>query len=86
MHDNNRLIILTGPKKEGLTKVTEKEVIDLLDSVKNADIADYEDEAVRDDLMPVKPEKGSITSKEVNNLDKINETTTITLSNGAKVT
>ncbi|MBC2845753.1 M16 family metallopeptidase [Winogradskyella flava] len=86
LHDDNRLVVLTGPKKDGLTKVTEKEVIDLLESVKKADIKDYEDEAVRDELMPVKPTKGSITKKEVNNEGQINETTTLTLSNGAKVT
>jgi len=85
LHDDNRLIILTGPKKEGLTKVTEKEVIDLLESVKKADIKDYEDEAVREELMPVKPKKGSIIKTEVMNAGKINETTVLTLSNGAKV-
>ena len=85
LHDDNRLVVLTGPKKEGLKKVTEKEVINLLDNIKKADIADYEDEAVRENLMPVKPKKGSIASVEVNNKEKINETTTITLSNGAKI-
>lgn len=85
LHDDNRLVVLTGPKKDGLTKVTEKEVIDLLDSVKSGDIKDYEDEAVRSELMANKPAKGSIASVEVNNADKLNETTTITLSNGAKV-
>ncbi|MDG5491522.1 pitrilysin family protein [Psychroserpens sp. SPM9] len=85
LHDDNRLVVLTGPKKEGLTKVTEKEVIDLLDSVKNSDIEGYEDEAVRSELMPNKPTKGSITNTEVNNQGQINETTTLTLSNGAKV-
>lgn len=86
LHNDNRLVLLTGPKKEGLTKVTEKEVIDLLESVQKADIKDYEDEAVREDLMPVKPIKGSIVNKTVLNELKINETTTLTLSNGAKVT
>ncbi|MEH6538056.1 MAG: insulinase family protein [Psychroserpens sp.] len=86
LHDDNRLVVLTGPKKEGLTKVTEKEVIDLLDSVKNSDIDGYEDEAVRSELMASKPNKGSIASVDVNNKGKLNETTTITLSNGAKIT
>lgn len=86
LHDDNRLVVLTGPKKEGLKKVTEKEVIDLLDSVKKADIKDYEDEAVREELMAVKPKKGSVTGKFVNNEGKLNETTTLVLSNGAKIT
>ncbi|WP_111683617.1 M16 family metallopeptidase [Winogradskyella tangerina] len=86
LHDDNRLVILTGPKKEGLTKVTEQEVIDLLDAVKKADIEDYKDEEVREELMPVKPTKGSIVNKTINHEGQINETTTLTLSNGAKVT
>jgi zinc protease len=86
LHDDNRLVILTGPKKDGLTKVTEKEVIDLLNAVKKADLKDYEDEAVRSELMSVKPVKGSVAKKDVTNEGKINETTTLTLSNGAKVT
>lgn len=85
LHDDNRLVILTGPKKEGLKKVTEQEVIDLLDSVKKSDIKDYEDEAVREELMPIKPAKGSIANKELVNEGKINETTILTLSNGAKI-
>ncbi|WP_299521296.1 M16 family metallopeptidase, partial [Winogradskyella sp.] len=86
LHDDNRLVILTGPKKEGLTKVTEQQVIDLLESVKKADIEDYKDEAVREELMPVKPAKGSIADKTINNEGQMNETTTLTLSNGAKIT
>ncbi|EDP70288.1 putative zinc protease [Flavobacteriales bacterium ALC-1] len=86
LHDDNRLVILTGPKKDNLKKVTEQEVIDLLDEVKKSDIKDYEDEAVRENLMSVKPNKGSITGVKVNNHEKINETVTISLSNGAKVT
>ncbi|WP_418639226.1 M16 family metallopeptidase [Winogradskyella sp.] len=85
LHDDNRLVILTGPKKKGLKKVTEQEVIDLLKSVEKAEIKDYEDEAVREHLMPIKPKKGSIIKKEVSNEGQINETTTLTLSNGAKV-
>ncbi|WP_298899928.1 pitrilysin family protein [uncultured Psychroserpens sp.] len=86
LHDDNRLVVLTGPKKDGLTKVTEKEVIDLLDSVKNAELKGYEDEEVRSELMANKPAKGSISNVTVNNKGKLNETTTMTLSNGAKVT
>lgn len=86
LHDDNRLVVLTGPKKEGLTKVTEQEVIDLLETVKSAKIEDYEDEAVRAEMMAIKPTKGSIVDMTVNNPKKPNETVTLTLSNGAKVT
>ncbi|WP_417871243.1 M16 family metallopeptidase [Winogradskyella sp.] len=86
LHDDNRLVILTGPKKDGLKKVTEQEVIDLLNKVESADIEDYEDEAVREELMPVKPKKGSIVQQTTNNEGKLNETKTFVLSNGAKIT
>ncbi|RNC84849.1 MAG: insulinase family protein [Winogradskyella sp.] len=86
LHDDNRLVILTGPKKEGLTKVTEQEVINLLDSVKKSDIQDYEDESVRSEMMVTKPTKGSIIETILNNEGKPIETTTLILSNGAKVT
>ncbi|GGI57175.1 M16 family metallopeptidase [Winogradskyella haliclonae] len=85
LHDDNRLVVLTGPKKEGLKKVTEEEVIALLDEVKKSDVSDYEDEAVRSEMMTTKPAKGSIVDMTINNHEKINETITLTLSNGAKV-
>lgn len=85
LHDDNRLVVLTGPKKEGLIKVTEAEVVNLLNEVKSADIKDYQDGAVRSKLMVNKPTKGSIVEKVVNNAGKLNETTKLTLSNGAKV-
>lgn len=85
LHDNNRLVVLTGPKKDGLKKVTEEEVIALLDEVKTSEIKDYEDEAVRSEMMSVKPSKGSIVDMTVKNHGKLNETVTLVLSNGAKV-
>jgi zinc protease len=86
LHEDNRVVILTGPKKEGLTKVKEEEVIALLEEVETADIKDYEDEAVRSEMMEVKPEKGSIVSEETLFEGQINEIKRFTLSNGATVT
>ncbi|MDX1314087.1 MAG: insulinase family protein [Eudoraea sp.] len=83
LHDDNRVIVITGPEKEGLTQVTEEEVKSLLEAVKTAEIAPYQDEEVRDNLIEKMPSPGSIVSTEVNS-DL--EVTTITLSNGAKVT
>lgn len=83
LHDDNRVIVLTGAKKEGLVEVTEDEVKTLLASVQSADIADYEDEAVRTSLIEKLPEAGKVTSSKKN--DAINATT-LTLSNGATVT
>lgn len=83
LHDNNRVIVLTGPEKEGLKKVTEAEVLTLLEDIKNSTIEPYKDEAVRDNLIETPPTAGSIVNEEVN--DKL-DFKTFTLSNGATVT
>jgi len=83
LHDDNRVIVITGPEKEGLKKVTEQEVKDLLKSVKEKELKPYEDEEVASSLITKLPPMGSIVNKETNaDLG----TTTLTLSNGAKVT
>jgi len=55
----------------------------LLKSIENAEIEPYKDEAVAESLMTTMPKKGSIAKTESN---KKLGTTTLTLSNGAKVT
>ena len=83
IHDDNRVIVMTGPKKEGLEMVTEEEVRTLLETVKTAEIAPYQDAAVRSELIETLPAPGRIVKSETNpDLDF----TTLTLSNGAKVT
>ncbi|NER12131.1 insulinase family protein [Leptobacterium flavescens] len=82
LHDDNRTVILTGPEKDGLKKVTKDEVSALLKEVQTADIKPYEDGNTRTQLMTSLPSKGNITSRETN--DKLG-ITTLTLSNGAKV-
>lgn len=81
--DENRVIILTGPEKEGLKEVTEQDVKDLLESIDNADIQPYSDEEVASSFITNLPSKGSVTDYAVN--DEL-DTKTLTLSNGAKVT
>tara|TARA_R100000935_G_scaffold1439_1_gene4646 strand:- start:213007 stop:215841 length:2835 start_codon:yes stop_codon:yes gene_type:complete len=82
IHDDNRVIILTGPEKEDLKKVTEAEVLTLLKDVQNSKIEPYKDNLVRQELVEnLKPE-GSITKTET---DAKLGVTTLTLSNGAKV-
>ncbi|PHQ28085.1 M16 family metallopeptidase [Leeuwenhoekiella nanhaiensis] len=83
IHPDNRVIILTGPEKEGLELVKEDEVLALLEEVENAELTAYEDEAVRSELLETKPQAGTIVSEETNaDLDY----KSFTLSNGAKVT
>ncbi|WP_452219663.1 M16 family metallopeptidase [Lacinutrix salivirga] len=81
--DKNRVIVLTGPEKEGVKKVTEAEVRALIKEVENAKLEPYQDKAIASSLMTTIPKKGSIV-KTTKNSDV--GTTTLTLSNGAKVT
>ncbi|WP_299226306.1 pitrilysin family protein [uncultured Psychroserpens sp.] len=81
--DENRVIVLTGPEKEGMTKVTEDEVRSLLESVKSTKLEPYEDKEVAESLITNLPAMGTITDYKKD--DELG-TTTLTLSNGAKVT
>ncbi len=83
IHDDNRVIILTGPEKEGLTPATETEVLALLEGIKTSNIEAYKDSEIRENLVENILKEGSITNTERNDLI---DATTFTLSNGATVT
>ena len=80
--EDNRVIILTGPEKEGLKKVTEQQVLDAL-KVNADELKPYEDAAVASSLIRNEVKPGTIVSRESNT--KIG-TKTLLLSNGVKVT
>jgi zinc protease len=80
--EDNRVVVITAPEKAGLKKVTEQEVLAAL-NVNTADLKPYEDKAVAESLLKNAPTPGTIVSKVKD--DKIGSTT-LTLSNGAKVT
>ncbi|OYU83475.1 MAG: peptidase M16 [Flavobacterium sp. BFFFF2] len=80
--DENRVIVLTGPEKEGVKKPTELEVKQAIQIDENA-ITPYEDKAVVASLLKAEPKAGSIVSTAEN---KVVGTTTFILSNGAKLT
>jgi zinc protease len=80
--DDNRVVIITAPEKEGLKKVTEQEVLNAL-AVNSDEIKPYEESAATVALLRNEIKPGSIVKKETN--PKIG-TTTLFLSNGAKVT
>ncbi|QYA26997.1 insulinase family protein [Gramella sp. MT6] len=82
IHDENRVIVLTGPAKESIKQVTEEEVLAVLNEVENSEIAEYSYEEVRENLITEMPTAGSI--KEVKANDELGFNTLI-LSNGAKV-
>ena len=83
LHDDNRVVVLTGPKKEGLKQVTEEEVRTLLKDVTTADIKAYQDEEVRSSLMEKMPTPGTVEESTSN--PELG-TTTLKLSNGATLT
>jgi len=82
LHEDNRVVVLTGAEKEGIVKVTEQEVLDLLSSVEKADIKPYDDGDLADALMTELPESGAILNEVY---DKSLDITTLTLNNGATV-
>ena len=82
LKDDNKVVVITSPEKEGLKKVTEQEVLAAL-KVNANDLKPYEDKAVASSLLRNPVKSGSVVKKETN--DKIGSTT-LTLSNGAKVT
>lgn len=79
---DNRVVVITSPEKDGLKKVTEVEVLAAL-NVNLNDLKAYEDKVVASSLIRKPVVEGSIVKKDIN--DKIG-TTTLTLSNGVKVT
>lgn len=80
--DDNRVVIFTGPEKEGLKQPTEAEILAVL-NMNTDNITAYKDEAVASSLLRNEVKAGSVTKKESN--AKLG-TTTLFLSNGAKVT
>lgn len=82
IHDDNRVIVMTGPEKDGLKKPTEAEVLAIINA-SDADVKPYVDTEVAKALLRTEPKAGTITKRESN--DKLGSVT-LTLSNGAKVT
>ncbi|ANW96607.1 peptidase M16 [Wenyingzhuangia fucanilytica] len=83
IHNNNRVVVLTGPEKEGLNNINEAAVLTILENVKHEKIEPYKDVSFTDGLMKEMPKKGNISNILQ---DTILHTTTLTLNNGVKVT
>jgi len=83
IHDDNRIVVLTGPDKEGVPLVTEIEVLTVLSGAKTSELAPYKDTVLNADLMRgIKLNKGIVLSEIT---DSINEITRLELNNGAKI-
>lgn len=82
MKDDNRVVVITGPEKEGVVMPAEKEVLAVLNSSAEG-LKPYDEGTKATGLLRHEVKPGTITKKESN--AKLG-TTTLTLSNGVKVT
>lgn len=83
IRDENRIVIITGPRKDNIVQPTEAQVLAVFDEVKNAQLTPYADKTTIKNLVDPINSKGKIVKSES---DSKLGTTTFTLSNGAKVT
>lgn len=82
IHDDNRVVVFTGPEGEDIPKYTKDQVIDVLDKVKKAEIEPYAEEEVASSLLTDMPKPGDVKSKEsIKGVDM----TKLVLSNGVTV-
>ena len=82
LKDDNRVVIFKLPKKEGVVKPTEEQVMAIM-NMDESKITPYVEVKAAETLIRNPLKKGSIASRSKN--DKTDETT-LTLSNGLKVT
>lgn len=82
IHDDNRVVVFTGPKGDDIPTFTEEQVLAVFDKVANMDIEPYEDVEVAESLMSEMPAAGTITARE--EIESIG-IVKLTLSNGATV-
>ena len=63
LSEQNRVVLVTAPEKEGLEQPGEKSLSSLLHSVEQMDIAPYEDDFSSRDLMSFIPEASEVTKR-----------------------
>ncbi len=82
IHDDNRVVIFTGPEGEDQPTYTKNQVLEVLKEAKNKDLKPYDDGEVATSLMKKMPVAGTIKSTE-----KIESLglTKLVLSNGVTV-
>ncbi len=80
--DENIVITVTGPEKEGLVYPADEELLAVLSSVKAETLEPYADEVIDEPLVATPPTPGKITKTEKN---AAMDATVWTLQNGMKV-
>jgi zinc protease len=80
--DDNRVVIVSTPEKEGLITPTQNTLSAILAEVENSKVEPFEDDVRDEPLLPAKPKAGKIIAeKEMKDVGL----TVLTLSNGIKV-
>lgn len=82
IQEENIVVSIAGPEKEGLVYPTEEEIQNLITSVKAENIEAYEEETSDEPLIADAPKAGQIVKTEK---DDVLDATVWTLSNGMKV-
>lgn len=80
--DNNQVVFIAAPEKEGVVCPTKEEVVAQLKGMKDLKVEAYVDKVSNEPLMKEAPKGGKIVSE---NTNAIYGTTELTLSNGVKV-
>lgn len=80
--DNNQVVVMTGPEKEGNEFPSEEEIKSAILTSSSAELTAYEDNVAEGPLMEDMPEPGSVTSTRM--IEEIG-VTELTLSNRVKV-
>ena len=84
IYPNNQVIVITAPEKEGVVNPTAEEILAIRDKVAAAEVEAYEDNTVKEPLIPEGTVlKGSPVKKTAQNAEY--GTTEWTLANGVKV-
>ena len=78
----NRVVVVTGPEKEGVTMPSENEVLEVVEKVENMTVEPYEDKVVDAPLVANEPVPGKRAKK---SKDKQLGTETWIMKNGVKV-
>ncbi|MEN8375326.1 MAG: insulinase family protein [Gemmatimonadota bacterium] len=80
--EHNRVVLVSGPAKEGLDMPTEGELLDVFDAVAGRDIEPFEDDVALGPLVEAPPEPGGIADEIIHDRVGVTEWR---LSNGAVV-
>ena len=82
IHDHDRVILASGPEKEGLERPRKEELLAAFDRIDKVEVAAWEDDVGEGALVPVRPSPGRIVERST--IEEL-EVTEWRLSNGVRV-